>query len=105
MYKSYLTLILLSLFSFSCAKGKLEVPETIKKLTDKNADCTCEPYINQYTWESKTIYVLAYKEPSCDWKPTYYNEKGEEIKMGSGYHYDKFLEDSRLIKNIWTCKK
>ncbi|MEO6329692.1 MAG: hypothetical protein ABIO55_12200 [Ginsengibacter sp.] len=105
MLKLFLSFIVFSLFFNSCRKEAVNTPEAIKELTSTFPDCTCQPYINQYLWRNKTVYVLAFKGPTCDWRPGYYNESGEEFKMVSSYSFDNFLQEARFLNIIWTCKK
>lgn len=104
----FLTLVLFSLFLYSCSKEKIEAPKPIKELIldlkSKNPNCTCEPYINQYVWRNENVYVLAYKGPACDWFPTFYDSNGQKFSLDTGYSYDAFLQESTFIKNVWTCK-
>ena len=78
--------------------------EVVSALKAQNPDCICEPYMNQYTWKGQTVYVLAYKGTACDWIPAYYNENGVRFNMAAGSSFDKFLQESHFLKNIWTCK-
>jgi hypothetical protein len=80
------------------------IPASIKELIANNKDCTCDPYINQYTWRGRTVFVLAAKGPFCDTRTLYYDENGIEIKMPEGYFLEMFRSESTLVKNIWTCQ-
>lgn len=102
MIKVFLSLLLSGLIFSSCSKEE-QAPEALQALT-KNTNCTCEPYVNQYLWKGKTVYVLAYKGPYCTWTAGYYDENGTKTDMEAGYSYYTFLDESQLIKNIWTCK-
>jgi hypothetical protein len=105
----YCLVLAFSIVSFlSCSKEnkEKEIPEAIKDLMEEaNKNCICDPYIDQYLWKEKIIYFLGYKGPVCDWIPTFYNEKSEQIIMEANYNLNQFFADSRLIKNIWTCGK
>jgi hypothetical protein len=104
----FLTLIIFSLFFYSCSKEKIEAQKPIKELIvdlkSKNPNCTCEPYINQYVWRNENVFVLGYKGPTCDWFPTFYDTNGQKFTLDSGYSYDAFLQESTFIKNVWTCE-
>lgn len=102
--KVYSSLLLLSLVFYSCSKEKSGTPEAIKELMAQNANCICDPYINQYLWRQQKVYVLAAKGPACDWQPAYYRENGEEFSMVAGYSLDDFLRESQLLKEVWACK-
>lgn len=88
----------------SCSKADLQVPGQLQKVISMNQDCTCDPYLDQYSWSEEVVYVLAYRGPACDTRVSYYNELGKEIKMDPGYTHPDFLRDGRFVKNIWTCK-
>jgi hypothetical protein len=103
MIKFCLILIIGSLFFYSCSKEKTDVPKGIAVLISKNADCTCDPYINQYLWRDKSVYALAFKGASCNWQPAYFDESGTEFSMVTGYSFDSFLQEAHFIKNIWIC--
>ena len=104
-----LFLLLTSIFLFAaCAKEKEETPEklsvVIKQLQDNNGTCSCEPYIDQYLWKNKTVYVLAYRGPACNWIPTFYNDGGEVFTLSDGYSFDAFLQEAKRIKEVWRCR-
>lgn len=108
MFKVYLSLIVFSLFFCSCSKEKrekLNAPEAIKELILKSTNCTCDPYINKYLWRGKTVYLWSCNGPACDCMTIYYNESGEKFNMDAGYTPDNFRQESRLVKNIWSCKQ
>jgi hypothetical protein len=111
-----LSLVISCLLAFGCSKKEVEVQmetpqavkDVIKDTEANNPGCTCHPYISQYIWRNKNVYVSASNDQLnigyiCDWIPIYYNSNGEEFKMKTGYTYDKFSKDSRLIKTIWAC--
>ena len=109
---SYLFFLVLSISLFSCIKEANCFPETtnseavqllIEELKAANPNCTCEPYLYQYTWKKQTIYVLAYAGPLCNTIPSYYNAKGEPLG-NIGFSYDEFLRQSQFIRNVWACK-
>ena len=105
MYKLYIA-ICLSVVSFlSCSKEtkEKETPEAVKALMAGNESCVCEPYIDQYLWKGQTIYYLGYKGPTCNWFPTFYDDKGERINMEWDYIVNHFAAESQLIKRIWSC--
>lgn len=100
--------VILSCLSLaSCSKDKKEadeLPAAIRAQIDNNKSCACLPYIDLLTWKGREVYLLAYKGPSCNWMPVYYNRKGEEIRMHTGYSVDQFLAEAQLIKHIWSCE-
>ncbi|MEX2593857.1 MAG: hypothetical protein WD426_13870 [Anditalea sp.] len=105
--KIYFTIFMLTWLAFSCTEDEPEKSVVLQKLIG-NVDvenCACLPYINEYVWENKTVYVKALKGPACNWVPAYYDENGVELNMEEGYTYDEFLEDSILVENVWTCQE
>lgn len=104
LLKTNLTLFICSLLLFSCAKDKLDETVVLKSIIANHNDCTCEPFINKYLWKNKIVYVLAFKGPTCDWTPSYFNEEGVEFNMENNYTLDNFIEESSFLKNIWTCQ-
>lgn len=116
MVKARLSLIIFCLLACACSKKQVEVQmeaprainDLIKDIETNHPDCFCHPYISQYIWRNENVYVLAYNDQLnigyiCDWLPTYYNANGDIFTVQTGYTYDKFLKDSRLIKKIWAC--
>lgn len=96
--------IISSLLFFSCQKkDDVEIPRPIKELLQKNQSCTCEPFIDQYLWKSQTIYLFSCKGPTCDCSTLYYDQQGDKFEMPAGYMPDTFREESKFIRNIWTC--
>lgn len=91
----------------------MEPPQAIKNLIQEfqsnNPDCNCHPYIRQYIWRNKNVYVLGYNDELniqyvCDWVPVFYDSNGHQFTQRTGYNYLNFLEESSLIKDIWSCK-
>jgi hypothetical protein len=100
-----LAAILTCLTLASCSKDKdqtEELPAEISKLIEES-NCVCLPYVYLYTWNNKQVYALAYRGITCNWMPSYYNSQGHLIQMSQGYTFDKFLQDSKLVKKIWEC--
>ena len=92
---------------FSCSKenNDQKLPLLIKELiADRDGNCICDPYIDQFEWKKKMVYVLANKGPGCDSFPTFYDQNGDIIIFEAGYNSIRFFVDSRFIKNIWVCK-
>jgi hypothetical protein len=108
LYTFYVSFAVLSMLLIACSKVVVtkepEIPAAIQALIDSNKDCTCDPYIDQYIWRSKTVFVVAARGPFCDTQPMYYDENGAESKMPEGYTLEKFRSESTLVKNVWTCK-
>lgn len=100
----YLTFFMLILFFVSCTKEKLDAQLILKDVIAETGDCTCEPYINQYLWKNKTVFVRAFRDPACDTRPSYYDKNGVEFEMEQGYTLDQFLKESSLTKKVWTCQ-
>ena len=108
LYIFYVSFAMLSMVLISCSKDVLnkepEIPVAIQALIDSNKECNCDPYIDQYLWRSKTVFVVAARGPFCDTQTLYYDENGTEIKMPDGYTLEKFRSEGTLVKNVWTCK-
>lgn len=106
--KNHLVTFLLSAFLFSCTKAEMDdipaLPNTIQEYIQTTENCTCDPYINLYKWNNKYIYVLAFSGPVCNTVASYYDEKGQLLADMYTYSFDKFINESRFVKNIWTCK-
>ena len=87
-----------------CEKTDLATPEPIKERIASYTDCTCEPYIDLYSWKGQKVYLLAFRGPACNWVPGYFNEEGQPITMESGYSLQQFAQESKLLKRVWTCQ-
>lgn len=102
---------IIAVFSFnSCSKDVDDsipkpIATLIKSIKSDNPDCTCSPYVNEYVWENKTVYVLGYKEVTCDWIPIYYDSTGTTFTMEPGYTFTNFIEESSFIKTVWSCQQ
>ncbi|MFT3934877.1 MAG: hypothetical protein QM726_14730 [Chitinophagaceae bacterium] len=91
----------------ACSKDDNSNPDAINALVDTlkaNPNCTCEPYLNEYRWQSKIIYVLGNRGAACQWIPTYYDAKAQPYILPAEYSYDMFIKEATLVKNVWTCK-
>jgi hypothetical protein len=124
IFKPLPKLMIFYFLFFGCSKGQtevqkkeieveIEIPQAVKELINdfkvNQPNCSCNPYIVQYIWRNENIYVLAYNGSSntgyiCDWIPTFYHSDGQKFTLESGYTYEKFFNDSRLIKTVWSCK-
>ena len=96
-----------SLYS-SCSKNNAEVyPDAINKLVSvlksQNPDCTCDPFLNQYVWNNKTVYVSSCGGAACDCISILYDSAAHKINMDSA-SYQHFFRESVFIKNVWSCK-
>jgi hypothetical protein len=100
----FVVLLVISFTITSCKKADVETPEPIKELIARFENCSCEPYIDLYSWKGQKVYVLAYKGPACNWIPGYFNEEGQPIGMENGYTLQEFVEDSWFLKRVWTCQ-
>lgn len=106
---SPLILLLSSFFLFSsCTKEPNESPEAmakvIREVQSVSGNCMCEPYIDRYLWRNKTVYVLAYRGPACNWIPGYYDEEGKPFTMNSSYTYDQFQQEAIRKGEVWQCQ-
>lgn len=96
--------LFLAVFSFaSCQKeAGSAVPEAIIALT-KEPNCTCESYIDLYTWRNDPTYIKSCKGPTCFCGIAYYDEKGAPLDTPPDYTFTDFLDEARYERNIWTC--
>lgn len=108
LYKTLLTLLVFSSLFYSCSKEEVDTSDAIKELVAdlkaQSPNCACEPYLDQYTWKGEPVYVLAYKGPTCDWAPAFYDANGQTFTLPAGYSFDQFLQESTRVKNTWTCR-
>ena len=124
MSKAFILKVLFGLGIFSmlasgCSKklteAQSEVPQAvsdlIKEMEANNPDCECHPYINQYIWRNQNVYVSTFNNAlnseygySCDGIPVFYYSDGEKFTLEAGYFYDNFINDSKLVRNIWACE-
>lgn len=91
---------------FSCSKENKtkQLPLSIQQLIDSNKSCDCLPYINEYEWQNKMVYVSSCKGPACNCSTSYYDETGKQIKFDPTYNFDNFLAEAKYIKNVWSCQ-
>lgn len=101
----FFTVCLLTCLAFSCTEDEPEKYAVVKNILGNVEGCVCEPFINEYVWEKKTVYVIAFRGPACNWVPAYYDKNGIEFNMEDGYNYVEFIEDSILVGNVWTCQE
>lgn len=103
-----LALLVFSSIFYSCSKEEVEAPDAIKQLIAdikaQSPNCACDPYLDQYSWRGEPVYVLAYKGPTCDWAPAFYDANGQTFTLPAGYSFDQFLQESTRVKNTWTCR-
>ena len=104
-----LLLLLASIFIVvSCAKDKEEIPdglpEVIRQLESNSGTCDCAPFIDQFLWKNKTVYLLRYRGPVCNWIPTFYDEQGHPFLLESGYSFESFLQVGKRIIEVWSCQ-
>jgi hypothetical protein len=102
-----LTLITFSTFYYSCSKGKTSTPDAINKLIydlkSQNPDCSCNPFMDEYLWENKTVYVSSCGGPACDCIAIFYDSTAQKFNLDSS-SYQQFFQQSTFKKNVWTCK-
>ena len=100
-------ILIMSSFYFSCSKDNTSMPDAINKLIStlksQNPDCECNPFMNQYSWENKTVYVSSCGGPACDCIATFYDSAAQKINLDSS-SYQQFFQQSKFVKNVWTCK-
>jgi hypothetical protein len=98
-------------FSFnSCSKDVDDsipkpIATLIKSIKSDNPDCTCDPYIAEYFWQNKTVYLRGFTGPTCNWIPIYYDSTGSILTMPANYTPNDFQEESSFIKTVWSCQQ
>ena len=93
-----LFILLICGFFVNCSKDKsLNLPPSLQKLTEQT-ECSCNPYIEDYTLNENTIYIYSCGGPACDCFATYYDANGEEFQPQSSDQAD-------FVKHVWSCKK
>jgi hypothetical protein len=100
----FLCLIILSVFFYSCAKEKQDLPRPLKDIIASTTNCACEPYIDEYLWRNKTVYLMSCAGPSCNCITVYYDENGVEMNVDAGYSPADFRKDAKLVADVWRCK-
>jgi len=99
-------IITISLFYSACSKNETQTPAPIaaliSNLQSQNPDCACNPYMDQYLWNDKTIYVSSCGGPLCNCIAIFYDSAAHQINLDSTSQ--QFFQQSTLIKNVWTCK-
>lgn len=85
------------------ADKEIKVRELVSRLAAENPNCSCAPFLDEYTWRGQTIYALAFSGPGCNWIPSYYNVEGVKIEMAAGYQWSDFREEATRVRNRWTC--
>lgn len=102
-----LILIISGTFYSSCSKNETQTPPSIAALISTiqsyDPDCVCKHYIDQYSWENKTVYVLNCNGPSCDCIAILYDSSAQKIILDSNSS-QQFFQQSTFMKNVWTCK-
>jgi len=89
----------------SCSESSLEIPDKLQDIVASQKNCTCNPYIDQYLWQNKTVYVLGNNNPACDSRFIYYDGNGKEMVMEPGYTHAEFMNASKFLKHVWKCKE
>lgn len=102
----YFGLMLLTLFTFSCADDQPGEPLIVEKILGKEKDCTCLPVINEHAWKSSTVYTLGFQGPLCQWVYTFHDENGDKLLLEDSALEDSasFFEQSTFIQNIYSCQ-
>jgi hypothetical protein len=91
----------------ACKKNKVNTveDELISKVKAENPNCTCDPFIKQYEWKGRIVYVQAYMGPACSTMPAFYNSSGERFELPSRITFNDFYAESTFIKDVWSCKE
>jgi hypothetical protein len=100
-------IVSISLFYSACSKNETQTPAPIaaliSNLKSQDPDCACNPYMDQYLWNNKTVYVSSCGGPLCDCFTFLYDSAVHQINLDS-VTYQQFFQQSTLVKNVWTCK-
>ena len=99
-----LHIFLVSLLVSACMKNSLETPEPIKQIIARQTSCTCEPFIDQYTWRGEAVYVESCSGPTCFCGVVYYDKEGKSITMPQGYTFNDFRLEANFVRNVWRCE-
>jgi hypothetical protein len=91
----------------ACKKSKSTSveDELINKVKADNPGCICDPYIKQYEWKGRIVYVQAVAGPACSSIPFYYNSSGERFELPGRITLDEFFAEATFIKDVWSCKE
>lgn len=94
----------LGLFFFSCSKENHDVPPSLKQIIANNSSCECNPFIDEYLYKNETVYLQSCGGPACDCTVTFYDSNGERMSTEPGYVPSGFIQESKLVKHVWSCK-
>ena len=88
-----------------CSKDKdnNKLPGSLQAMIDSNKNCMCYPFINEYRWHEKKVYLFGYSGSTCNWTPAYFDKDGNQITMPAGYDISQFFTEAKLIKTAWRC--
>ena len=112
MNKLYFVIAVICFHTLGCSKRSVETqadpPQAIKDLQLDAGDCFCHPYVNQYIWEGQNVYVLLINSALnigyfCDWYPVFYHSDGQKFPLPDGYTNERFFDNSRFVKTVWSC--
>lgn len=73
-------------------------------MIEQTDNCSCQPYLKLYRWKGMDIYLKGFTGAACNWVPSYFDKTGNPYTMPSGYTVDRFVSDSKLLKDIWHCQ-
>ncbi|SIS94928.1 hypothetical protein SAMN05421788_102265 [Filimonas lacunae] len=97
-----ISMFVIALFAFvACSKeGAKNEPSII---ICPGFDCTCDPFIATYQWDSKVVLVRGFANPACNFVPFYLNQDSTEFTLPAGYTYDKFISEATLVNRVSLC--
>ena len=84
-----------------CKKEVETTPKPILDLIAKQTNCTCEPYIDEYRWQSKVVYVFSCKGPACFCGSEFYDAEGNLVGQGLSLH--DFRQGATFKRHVWSC--
>jgi hypothetical protein len=80
------------------------IPAKLQAEIETIQNCSCYPWVKEYTWRGKRVFVKGNSGPACSWFPVFYDSSGEIFELPAGYSYDDFSRESRFIREVWSCK-
>jgi hypothetical protein len=95
--------LLLATSFVSCNREATEIPAPIAALISAQTSCVCEPYIEQYRWKGKIVYISSCRGPACQCLVIFYNANGEAFQPGAGYSFDQFRQEAWFVRLVWRC--
>jgi hypothetical protein len=100
----FITIILFALTSCSKSNEEKPLPASIQAIIDEG-NCTCDPFIDKYRYEGKTVYVRGSRGPACSSVVLYYDSEGNLMPDFNGKSIEDFRSEAKFIREVWSCKQ